>query len=288
MDYKDFIKKYSGVNAKFIDDFFSLYNENTLRTDMVINLDVVVKYLQSRKTHLLDTLRESYIEDTDYKHVYSNKTSPGPGRKSHVILLTPDCFKLLCMQSRSKNAQQVRQYFLEVENTLIEYRDVIEEAMMKRIEAVESNLKPIVPANIKGAVYVLRASDIATNVYKIGRTKNLKQRMTQYMSDKADNNQLNVVYVYRTDNAKLVEDCMKTLIKSKQYRKYKEVYQIDMDILKDIISRRCGVAAKKLTADYRPNAGITLEYQKKGALSVKRGGAGAGLFAVVIRDDEAV
>ena len=37
---QEYLKKFSSINNKFIDDFFSLYDENTDDTDFVINFDV--------------------------------------------------------------------------------------------------------------------------------------------------------------------------------------------------------------------------------------------------------
>ena len=46
---QNYLKKYSTINNKFIDDFFSLYDINTTNDDFVINLDNVIKWLQARK-----------------------------------------------------------------------------------------------------------------------------------------------------------------------------------------------------------------------------------------------
>jgi len=279
MDIQSFLKKYSNVDNKFVNDFFSLYKADTNSTDHVIDLDVVAKYLYCQKQHLIQTLKDSYVENIDYK-ILGNKVVKAVGRSKKYILLTPDCFKLLCMQSRSKNAHQVRLYFLEVEKTLFAYKNEINEAMTQRIQAVENNLKPITNVPKQGVIYVIKASDTMDSVYKIGRTKNLKQRLANYMSDKADNSQLEVVYVYKTDNVNAVEACLKTVLKQVQYRKYKEVYQINIDILKDIINKRCGIAVDKV-ADASPR--MQLHYQKKGALSVKKGGSGS-LYAAIFHE----
>lgn len=90
------MKKYSGVSSQFIDDFFSLYDIRTHPTDFVVDLDIVTKYLQSRKDNLLATLKESYVLNTDYKIDIIKKATGG--RRPQKVLLTPDCFKLLCMQ----------------------------------------------------------------------------------------------------------------------------------------------------------------------------------------------
>ena len=42
---------------------------------------------------------------------------------------------------------------------------------------------------------------------------------------------------YETENIKEVEDCIKAQMKSAQYRKYKEVFQIDIKIIKNFIKQ---------------------------------------------------
>lgn len=42
---QEYLKKFSSINNKFIDDFFSLYDENTHDTDFVVNIDAVSKWL---------------------------------------------------------------------------------------------------------------------------------------------------------------------------------------------------------------------------------------------------
>lgn len=50
-------------------------------------------------------------------------------------------------------------------------------------------------------------------------------------------NDLKIIYEYETDNLELVEDCVKSQMKYAQYRKYKEVYQIDLNIVKKFIKQ---------------------------------------------------
>ena len=42
---QEYLKKFSSINNKFIDDFFSLYDENTDDIDFVVNIDAVSKWL---------------------------------------------------------------------------------------------------------------------------------------------------------------------------------------------------------------------------------------------------
>ena len=74
---QEYLKKFSSINNKFIDDFFNLYDENTDDTDFVINFDVSAQWLNIRKDSLKRTLIESYRKNIDYKISLSKHTSVG-------------------------------------------------------------------------------------------------------------------------------------------------------------------------------------------------------------------
>ena len=50
-------------------------------------------------------------------------------------------------------------------------------------------------------------------------------------------NDLKIIYEYETYNIKDVEECIKSQMKHAQYRKYKEVYQIDINIIIQFIKQ---------------------------------------------------
>jgi len=48
-------------------------------------------------------------------------------------------------------------------------------------------------------------------------------------------NDIDVLFQYEIENIDQVESCVKALMKKSQYRKYKEVYRVDLDILRKTI-----------------------------------------------------
>jgi phage anti-repressor protein len=233
MDLKTYLKTYSTISNKFIDDFFGLYKYTTTSTDFVIDLDMISKWLNSNKATLKRTLIKTYTEKIDY--IVSDQSSSG-GRPPESILLTPDCFKRLCMLSRTAKAEEVRSYFIAVEQNLDKYKNYIIDGLTKKISKYESNLKPTPTPTSAGAIYVLKTTDTLEGVYKIGRTKHFKERLKVHQSSHPD--KLEIMYVYETDNIEGVETCLKALLKDKAYRKRKEFYEIDIDVLKQLI-RSC-------------------------------------------------
>ena len=52
MKITDFLKKYSLINAKFIDDFYSFYNEGKNEYDFTIDIENIAFWLDLRKDNL--------------------------------------------------------------------------------------------------------------------------------------------------------------------------------------------------------------------------------------------
>jgi len=233
MNLIEFLKTYTKINNNFINDFFSLYNSQD-KYNFSINIDVIAKWFEIRRDHIKKTLTESYIKNIDYK-IIKDVSNGLKGKPKETILLTPKCFKLMAMQSKTKKAIQVREYYYELEQVIDQYKEYIIKGLEEKIKKLENNQKPKINPS-KGVIYILETVD-GLGHYKVGKTKNLKQRLSQYNGDKKDD--IIPLYVYETDNIDEVERCVKSYAKQYQYRKYKEVYKADINMLKDLIND-CG------------------------------------------------
>jgi phage anti-repressor protein len=232
LSLQDYLKKYSSINNKFIDDFFSLYDVKTSNDDFVINLENVAKLLNCKKFTLNDTIKNTYQINIDYKISKSiNQKSTGRPRKE--VMITPNCFKRLCMMSRTEKAEEVRSYFIALEDHINKYKGYIIEGLNKKVAKYETELKPQEIQNESGSIYVLKTTESIEGVYKLGKAKNFKQRLQTHQTSHPE--KLDIAYVYETDMIDQVESCLKNLLKTKGYRKRKEFYEIDIDILKTLI-----------------------------------------------------
>lgn len=249
MELVNFLKKYSKISNAFIDDFFGLYDFSN-KYAFSVDLDKLVKWLKTQKDGIKRTLSTSYIKDVDYiiEKNTGKKTGSG-GHNKETILLTSNCFKLLTMRSSTAKAEQVREYYLELENLIDDYKNYIIEGLNNKIKALENNQKPKVNPR-KGVFYILQTSDDAT-LYKIGKTANLKKRLLNYNADKS--NDFRPIFVYETDEIDKIESCVKLHMKEYQYRKYKEVYQVNIEIIKKIVNE-CMKSTNKinLIKKYKP------------------------------------
>ena len=236
--FLNFLKKYSSISNIFLDDFFSLYDSDTSENDFVIDLKNVAKWLKVNIRVLRETLKKSYKKDIDYKDSSNKIKKQGSG--GHTLkntLLTPNCFKKICQLTKSKKGNEVREYFIQVEETLFKYKDYIIQGLQDKIKKLEHNQKPKVYPK-RGVIYVFETPNTPQNsLYKIGKTQDLKQRLKSHQSPLSHD--INVLYYFETEDITSVEKCAKTFMKKYQYRKYKEVYQVNIEIIKKVISK-CG------------------------------------------------
>jgi hypothetical protein len=238
MDLKTFLKNYSPINKQFLDEFLSFYSENTLDIDLVINLELVIKWLNVKKGVIKKTLVNSYKKNIDYSITpIKKKIGEGSGPPSELIIITPRCFKKICMLTRSKNGENVRNYYLELEIMVDKYKNYLIKIMNEKIKTLEYNQKSKSKYPKTGCIYIINANcKDCKNLYKLGKTENLRDRLKTYNTGNADD--IEVLYHYDVkDNIDKLEKCVKIQIKQYQYRKYKEVYQVNIDILKNVIKQ---------------------------------------------------
>jgi phage anti-repressor protein len=214
--------------------FYEIIDENYLdrRNEFLIDSEILRKWLNIRNRQKFNnTIKRSYIKNIDYKtdDIRRNK---GKGSSFQVIKLTPDATKLICQATKSKKGILVWKYFVEIEYILHKYKNYIIDGLNNKIKKLENNQKPNINENSQ-IIYVFKALNTDLTLYKIGRTTDLKNRLKSYNSALA--NDLEIIFQFETNNVKRVESCIKNYMKKAQYRKYKEVYQIDIDLLKQFI-----------------------------------------------------
>ena len=136
------------------------------------------------------------------------------------------------MISQTKKAKEVRKYFIELEKLIKRYFETIKDDMLKKIGLLETNLKPKNDI-MGGVIYILRALNSDTTLYKLGMSSDLKKRLNNYNTGNA--NDIEPLFILPVKDIKSVENCIKNSCKKFQFRKYKEVYEIDIQVLKELI-----------------------------------------------------
>jgi hypothetical protein len=248
MDFETFITRYSFINAKFVKDFYNIIKEDYIEryNEFLIDSEILRKWLEIINRRVFnDTIKKSYKKNIDYKIEKVKNSEGSGGHNLEKITLTPEASKKICLSTNSKMGGQVQQYFLDLEVALYKYKNFIIEGMNKKIEQLENNQKPKINAN-KKIIYVFRALNTDLTLYKIGKTINSKTRFSKHNSPMA--NDLEILFQYETDNIDQVEKCVKVFMKKAQYRKYKEIYQVDLDIIKKTI-KNCDVEINEINKE---------------------------------------
>jgi len=259
MDFKEFINKYSFVNSNFVKDFYDIIKEDYIEkyNEFLIDSEILRKWLKvNNRRKFNDTIKRSYTKNIDYKLEKIKKSDGSGGQNFEVITLTPEAAKKICLSTNSKLGPLVQQYFLDIELTLYKYKNYIIDGMNKKINQLENNQKPTINSS-KKIIYVFRALNTDLTLYKIGKTINSKTRFSKHNSPMA--NDLEVLFQYETENIDQVESCVKILMKKAKYRKYKEIYRIDLDILKNIV-KDCDAKINEI------NTNINKQNQKGGKI----------------------
>ena len=232
MKITEFLKKYSLIDNKFIDNFYTFYDEGKNEYDFTINLELVANWLNVRKDHLKVLLLSNFSKGVDYTES-KVKNLKGKGVNNRItILLTYTCAKLLCMISKSEMASIIRNFYIELEKLIITYKDNIVNDLNTQLGIQDTNKKIIKENDGEGLLYILSVDD---ETYKIGYASALKQRMQLYNVGRID--QLPIVYVFKCKKIKEVETCIKKNLESYRVKKHKnsELFKIDDDFIKDTI-----------------------------------------------------
>jgi phage anti-repressor protein len=232
----DFLKKYSTIPNQFIDDFYKIIDYKEINNnEMTIDLNDVVKWLNIQKKKAKETLIKSYKKGIDYEIIKEKKSKGSGGHNNELILLTIKCFKKFCQLTRSKHGDEVREYFIQVESILNKYKNYIIEGMEDKIKKIQKGKKPKVNPE-KGVIYVFKTPDTTNNnLYKIGRTKDLKKRLQSHQSPLSED--IDILFISEVYDTVAVEKCVKGFMKMYQYRKYKEIYQVNLEIIKELTGK---------------------------------------------------
>jgi phage anti-repressor protein len=255
IEFSEFLKKYSTIPNQFIDDFFKIIkNYNDFDNLFYINLDVVTRWVDQKKSNIKRTLVKNFSKNIDYS---IEKIEVGRGKPKENILLKSSTFKKLCMMLNNKKAKEVREYFLKVEETLDKYKNYIINSLKTQVKKMDTSLKSRKKPS-KGVIYGFEINDNNRKFIKIGKSKDFLQRMKQHNSSHAD--KIDVEFIFETDNFDEVEGCIKGIMKKYQYRKGKEVYEVEMDKLKELTDG-CDKLTKKFhkTMEGKNNVIIVIE-----------------------------
>jgi len=235
MDLENFLISNSKINKKFIKDFFGFQKTEQFKDykPFTINLDDVAYWLESLKANLKNTLITSYIKDVDFI-IIESLLIPNHEQSKHdkeTIIITSDTFKMLCMRSKTKKADKIRKYYINLEKLIYEYKDIIINNLNTKIKVLENNLSQC------GDVYIYEEIDQLNDKYiRIGSSNDVDKKNNLSSLDKKK-----VLYKIKTHNIKQFEKCLQTHFYNFKFKKNKDYYKISNDMIEKAIENCNGI-----------------------------------------------
>ena len=215
---KDFLKKYTAISNKFIDEYYSFY-EQSETNKFSIKVEDVMKYINiQNKKKFEERLRTNFILRKDYEIIrYLQKSEKG--KKDVQYMLSFEGFERVCMASNTPKGRMFRDYFIMLRKFIDYYKD----HFANKINELAKGNKHI---------YILMVNK-NKDLLKLGRAGNIRNRLKSYATGKEQHP--NVKFIMIVDDAKKVEQCSKIFIKQFQYKPNTELYKMNIDDLKRTI-----------------------------------------------------
>ena len=219
------LKKHTTIDPEFIDTFFKKFrigNELSFDikdTDIATYLNIKYITLRKRLTNEFSK-HETFIENLDYV-----KVTNGNGTTGVTYMVNYECFERLAMMGKTIQAEIIRQYFIKLRRFLTDNQHLIFQAMedkedLKKYHSFET-------------IYFFVIDDRKPDIFKIGRTTSIVQRLRNYNVGRIK--EVDLKYLALVKNNVLIEKCMKQLLKNKQFRPDREIYKVEPEQLKQVI-----------------------------------------------------
>jgi phage anti-repressor protein len=215
---KDFLKTYTAISNKFIDEYYKFYEMCEINK-FGIEASKVIKYLELDSARFFyERLRTRFTLKQDYiiKRLKQKSTE---NVKDTFYYLSFDGFEKVCMTSRSKKGNAVRDYFITLRKFIEYYRQHFADNINKMAKGEK-------------CIYIILANK-NKNIFKVGRSKDIRKRLYSYATGK--DKHPDIMFIMLIDDPKKVEDCTKIFTTKNIVREKQELYKIDFDTLKSII-----------------------------------------------------
>jgi phage anti-repressor protein len=214
---KEFLKKYTGVSVKFINEYYKFYELCEL-TKYGIDVELVIDYLgiKNRK-RFYENIRKRYIEGVNYikKDLQEKKIAD---KKNTIYYLDLNTFEKICMMSHAEKANAVRDYFIKLREFINYYKSNFSNMIInKALEYPD------------GGIYLILTNK-KKNIFKLGKTEDFRKRLKSYATGR--DTHPDIKFIMLVENREDVENCVKKLAQKYQVKKNQEIYKVDIDVIK--------------------------------------------------------
>jgi hypothetical protein len=249
---ESFLISNSNISKEFITDFFGFQKKKLYEEykPFTIDLDDIAYWLETRKADLKALLTQYYSKNLDFIIIKQSLLRKSPeqnigsgGHNKNLVLLTPDCFKMLCMRSKTKKADKVREYYIEIEKLIDKYKDIIIKENNKKIQILENDLRKEKQPSGNICYIFEEIDELNIKYYRLGQTGDLAKRMASHNSSSVHKKV--VAFKIKTTNILHYEACLRGSMYNFRYKNNKDYYKIPLDKIKYAI-KTCDGVVKKL------------------------------------------
>ena len=204
----------------FVASFYSFLNYDSTK-DFVIDLDNVWRWLGfSNKAHSKRLLEKQFIIDKDYKILLTKpseqKKHVKGGHNKETIMLNVETFKKFCMKAGTKKADEIHDYYIRQQQTLLEVIHEESTELKLQLEHSENAREKIREktlleqfANNTQCVYyglIDNVGDKNEKLIKFGNSNDLNTRVT---SHKGTYNNFRLINAFKVKNKLQIENAIK-------------------------------------------------------------------------------
>lgn len=260
------IKRYFTTDEQhmFVTSFYCYLNYS--KNECIIDLDNVWQWMGfAKKSNAKQLVESNFSLNTDYKILScpkSKQPSSATDRGGHnkkQVLITVATFKKMCMKANTSKAEEVREYFVKLEDILMElvneqaselvdqltiaqtqlelqktYAESVEAALQfekdKHAKYLNKRYCDVPPGD---QVYALQCDQNDPNSgIKLGKTKDLRGRESDHQTS---NNNCKIVYNRSCHDCDLLEKVLHHMTEKHRIHKNREWFAINKDVAKEII-----------------------------------------------------
>jgi len=273
-----YINEYKyNINKVYVDKFWSnINNKDWIYVDDQL-IDWIGFNTSTGRAKFLHLIKENFKENInfkiyDYKKIteifhsplganennkeilaYKDKLKNIHNRTTHLIL-SPKCFKKSLMMIRTEKANQIRDYYVDIEdlclefnkyllenkNTELQNKDKELEDEKKKNFKLSDNLKNFTHLEKTEHIYIVTSKTYAAkNIFKIGKAKDCTARLCSYNTGKHSDDLNYFCYIHKCYNSVYLESLINSFLYQYRDKHSAEVFIINYKYLEKIVKYIC-------------------------------------------------
>lgn len=240
------------IDKLYIDRFWSsLYDDRWvyIDTEIITWLGYPTDQIKIGKTYVLRKLRSDFKQDIDFKLIkledideceYIPHIDMDTVTANNLLIVEPDAFKKLLLSMPNSKTSQIRDYFITVEKLCRKY-------MQHQLTANTKISR--MPLEANEVVYIISSNkNIKMNLFKIGKTKNLKSRLSSLNTSNPDrvNDRLRALMVIKTYDCDSMEKMIHAHLDEFRHSDSKEWFKINWNKLMIVVNHFQRVAYESI------------------------------------------